>query len=137
MEASGFYPTACRFASAELVQCLKIVSDGPGEIPEQLSAERVAGLIEERLTLVESAGESCLSLAEELRKLGAEPPDLDLCLERWRFSVSERHELKRQLRRRQTLAPERHLPVSELARSLRGKEINRRLRVWLDTLPVG
>ena len=135
MEASGFYATACRFASAELVHCLKIVSDGPGDRPERLTAGHVSGLVEKHLILAESLVESCLGLSRELRDLDAAPPGLDLCLERWHFTVSERHELARQLRRRQALAPDKELP--HLARSLRGKEINRRLRDWLDTMPVG
>jgi hypothetical protein len=31
MEASAFFETASRFSSAELVQCIKIISDNPSQ----------------------------------------------------------------------------------------------------------
>ncbi|MEM7349434.1 MAG: hypothetical protein AAF657_01415 [Acidobacteriota bacterium] len=134
MEAAAFYPTACRFTSAELVHCLKVVSDGPGETVERLTLPKITRLIGDHLPTVDAWLESCVPLGEELRRLHADPPDLDACLERWRFTVSERHELRRQLSRRQTLAPETELPLDEVRQTARGKEVNRRLRAWLDGL---
>lgn len=136
MEASGFVATAGRFASAELVQCLKIVSDGPGTELEGLTREVVGRLIGKRLPMIEAVAVACGRLSRELRSLDAEPPELTTCLARWRFTVTERRELRRLLRRRQTLAPDRPLPLMDVEDSIRGKEINRRLRTWLDRLPV-
>ncbi len=67
MEASGFYATACRFASAELVHCLKVVSDGPAAPVEKVTAEGVRGLIERVLPVVEALVEECGRLSRELR----------------------------------------------------------------------
>ncbi len=136
MEASGFVATACRFASAELVHCLKIVSDGPSTRLESLTPRAVRQLMEQNLPAVEAVVEACRPLSCELRRQGAEPPELDACLERWHFTVTERRELRRLLRRRRTLVPEQPLPLDGLAASVRGKEINRWLRQWLDELPV-
>ena len=134
MEAAAFYPIACRFASAELVHCLKIVSDGPSEAVERLSLPKVSRLVADQLATVEDWVAACEPLSAELRRLEAEPADLVECLGRWRFTVAERHELARQLRRRQTLAPELKLPLADLAEAARGKEVNQRLRSWLDGL---
>lgn len=137
MEASGFYATACRFASAEAVHCLKVVSDGPGAEPEKLTAAEVRRLVAGQLSTVEALVEQCGRLSRELRRLERDPPDLAECLGRWHFSVTERRELRRQLRRRQALAPEMRLPLDGVGERVRGKEINRRLRGWLDALPPG
>jgi len=135
MEAAGFVPTACRFASAELVHCLKVVSDGPGD-GAVLLAERVEGLVAARLSLVEDLATRCRELSRQLRGLEADPPDFAACGERFRFSVSDGRELRRLLRRRAALAPGVPLPLDGLASSVRGKEVNRRLRSWLDELAI-
>ncbi len=136
MEASGFVATAGRFASAELVHCLKVVSDGPDADLESLTPDVARRLVEKNVATVEAVAQACGALALELRRLEAEPPELDACLERWHFTVTERRELRRLLRRRRTLAPELPLPLDGVADSARGKEINRWLREWLDELPV-
>ncbi len=136
MEASGFIATACRFASAELVHCLKVVSDGPSTDLESLTPGAAGRLVEGHLPVVETLAGACGRLSGELRRLEAEPPELEACLERWHFTVTERRELRRLLRRRRTLAPELPLPLAGVAETARGKEINRRLRDWLDDLPV-
>lgn len=44
MEASGYYPTACRFSAVDLVQVLKVISDNPDNSARGLSAKRVRRL---------------------------------------------------------------------------------------------
>ena len=136
MEASGFIATAQRFASAELVHCLKIVSDGPSTDLESLTPRAAQRLVATHLSTVEAIAEACRPLARELRQLDAEPPELQDCLERWHFTVTEQRELRRLLRRWRTLVPELPLPLDEIPESVRGKEVNRWLRDWLDSLPV-
>ncbi len=136
MEASGFVATAGRFASAELVHCLKVVSDGPGADLERLTPRTARRLVEKQLPIIEAVAQACAPLSRELRRIEAEPPELEACLERWHFTVTERRELRRLLRRRRTLAPELPLPLEGVEESVRGKEVNRRLRAWLDALPV-
>lgn len=137
MEAAGFLPTACRFASAELVHCLKVVSDGPGDLEggaPRLAAERIQSLVASQLGAVVETARHGLELSAELRALDEDPPDLNACGERFHFSVSDRRELRRLLRRRAALVPEEPLPLDGLPATTRGKEVNRRLRCWLDSL---
>ena len=136
MEASGFVATASRFASAELVHCLKFVSDGPGTDLESLTPRGVRRLVEQHIAVVESVATACGKLSRELREVDAQPLELEVCLKRWRFTVTDQRELHRLLRRRQTLAAELPLPLGDVGASVRGKEVNRRLRDWLDGLPV-
>ena len=135
MEASGFVSTACRFATSELVHCLKIVSDGPGDQPEKtLSARRAEELVEGRMEEVEAVGESLRGLLRELRERAVDPPELRELLEIWRFTVTEKLQLRRLLERRAVLVPEEPLPRFTDLR--RGKDVLRRLRAWLDDLPI-
>jgi len=134
MEASGFYPTACRFATAELVQCLKVVSDGPGAAPRRLSAPRVEQLMGDRLAEVEGLAAALLPLSEEVRRLDEDPPELAELTARRRFTVTETRQLRRLVQRWRTLAPGRPLAVGELASLRRGKDVVRRLRERMDGL---
>jgi adenosylhomocysteine nucleosidase len=58
MEASGFFPTACRYSSFDLVQVLKVISDNRNNTAEGLGAKQVrslmAGLLEPVELLVSS-----------------------------------------------------------------------------------
>ena len=90
----------------------------------------------DNLEAVEWLTGECVRLAGEVGELEADPPELAECVARWHFTVTESRQLRRLLRRRQTLAPEQPLPFDGLKGPLRGKQINRRLRDWLDALPV-
>lgn len=132
MEASGFYPTACRFSSAELVQCVKVVSDGPGSAPERLSAMRVESLVAARLESIAELARDLARLAEELRGLEAEPPEVRPLLERWRFSFTEARQLRRLVERWRTLNGAAPLPDEDFSGLRRGKDVLRRLRALVD-----
>lgn len=128
MEASGFYPTACRFATAELVQCLKVVSDGPGDVPERLSARRVTELIAGQMEAIEWLVGETDQLGLEMRRLEEDPPELESLLGRWHFTVTEARQLRRLLERWHTLMPGRPLPEAQWAELRRGKEVLRHMR---------
>jgi len=64
MEASGFFPTACRYADPELVQVLKVVSDNRETIARGLSAKQVRLLIGGALDILEVLLASLDALAE-------------------------------------------------------------------------
>lgn len=134
MEASGFLTAATRFASGELTHCLKVVSDNCETPPEGLSAAVVGGLIEGALGSVVQLATACRALAAELRMLEADPSELGGLLARWHFTVSERRQLRRLLRRAHALVPAVSLPEAELAGLKRGKEVRRVLEGWVGAL---
>lgn len=136
MEAAAFYAVASRLTHVELVHCLKVVSDGPEAEPERITRGKVEAWIDSQLATLDALVLACRDLMVELKPLHEELPDFEACIERWHFTVSDRHELRRLLRRRQTLVPDAELPVEELAENVRGKQVNRVLRQWLDALPV-
>jgi nucleoside phosphorylase len=69
MEATGFCLAAARFASAELIQVVKVVSDNAAAPPDRLTAGGVEELIERRVEIV--AG-----IAERTAALAGHPPGL-------------------------------------------------------------
>lgn len=111
MEAAGFYATACRFASAELVQVLKVISDNAERPPDNPKPAEAAALID-------AGTDTVLTVIERLQALAqiAELPAI-AWLERvggWRLSVTERRELTQLARRLHTLEPDREPPLDEL-----------------------
>jgi hypothetical protein len=66
MEASGFYPTACRFSAMESVQVLKIISDNRDDTAFGLSAKRVRRLMVAALDTLEALLEQLAKSAESL-----------------------------------------------------------------------
>lgn len=133
MEASGFVAAAQRFQTAELVHCLKVVSDGPENDIKSLDRQRIRGLISSALPVVEAVRERCLPLLAELNDASADPPDFEHLLEDWHFSFTDRQLLRRLLNRRRTLVPGSSLPPFDQAR--RGRDVNRILSEWLDRQP--
>ncbi len=79
MEASGFVAIACRFASAELVHCLKVVSDGPNTELESLTPRVARRLVEKNIPAVEAVAEAYGRLSDELRRAGAPRPLVRRC----------------------------------------------------------
>lgn len=104
MEASGFYPSAVRFSTAELVQAVKVVSDGPQTSPDGLTARRVSELIASRLDEIAAVIERTCELAGELES--ARPPiATEPWLERWHFTVTQQRRLRRLLARLRVVDP--------------------------------
>lgn len=110
MEAAGFYPTACRFASAELVQVLKVISDNSAHPASELSAPEVIDLIAARLDTVDAVLQALAGLADELAGLSAEPIAYRELIARLRASESQRRRLRDLLRRWQVVCPGQALP---------------------------
>jgi adenosylhomocysteine nucleosidase len=132
-EAAGFYPTACRFATSELVQCFKVISDNPESTLERSpSASFVEGLIRENLDPIESFGETLLGLAREMAALTADPPGYREILARQPLPPTEQPRLRRLLQRLAVLAgPEAAEKAAQhAALSVASPEVER----WEDVL---
>lgn len=102
MEASGFYATAARFNSCELVQVFKVISDNRTSPMHQVSEKLAQEIISKRLddldAIIQQLRELDARLALQLRK-----PAIDFFLQRWHFTVAQRHMLQRLSQRWQVL----------------------------------
>ena len=104
MEAAGFYPIAWRASSAELVQSLKVISDHPGESVAHLDLQRIEGLIGNCFDEIDGLVKALQDLAGIVVSTTPEPYRLEPFVERWHFSVTQRHRLRRVLARWAVLA---------------------------------
>jgi len=70
MEASGFFPTACRYSRIDLVQVLKVISDNRRNTAHALDARQVRGLMAEAFGTLEAL----LKQLEARSTMGRETP---------------------------------------------------------------
>lgn len=132
MEASGFCAAALRFAGAELVHCLKIVSDTPEDPLHKLSRKEAEALVQARIDLVEQLVCILADLGAEAAGLERDPPRYAEILERWHFTASERRQLRHLLQRRHALSGGEPVPQAEWDDLKRGKDVLIFLRRLLD-----
>jgi len=135
MEAAGFYPTALRFSTAELVHCIKLVSDnavsGRSEITRAWVTE-----------LMTAAVESVVLFASELLDIAAQITSddcdqaLQAILQKAHFSQSQSQQLNQLLKRYQILSGEPQMPVEIWQNTNSSREILKRASTLLDNQPV-
>ena len=136
MEASGFWPCATRFSSAELVQCCKIVSDNKGASLAAINAAKVEALITAHLALIESLVAELTQLQAQLAPTQLDPSILQAFLQRWHFTSTQRHQLRQLLANWQVLAPEAD-PFATMPAGLRSsRQVLTHLHRQLAALPV-
>lgn len=93
MEASGFAASALRFSSAELVGCLKVVSDNPRAHTGR-DRGAVSALIERRLDAIDTEAMRLLALADEVGGREIDPADWHALLAAAPFSETEQNRLR-------------------------------------------
>ena len=69
-DQSGFFATACRWSSAELVQVLKVVSDNSRNTAKGLSAKLARSLMSDALETLERLLAGLEARAKLLREIG-------------------------------------------------------------------
>jgi hypothetical protein len=99
MEAAGFYPVAWRASTLELVQSLKVISDHPGELVADLDLQRIQDLIGNSIDEIDSLVKALQNLADIVTSTIPTSYSLDPFVERWHFTVTQRHRLRRVLER--------------------------------------
>ena len=134
MEATGFYATALRFTSHELIHCLKVVSDNSEQ--NDLDYGTVAKMISEHLDAVETVADQLLQLSIEKSDRQAPPSHLELFLQQWKFSVTRAHKLEKLLQRWTLLIPDSDPLDSAIPECQDGKEVLEFLTERLERIPV-
>lgn len=136
MEASGFYATASRFASREIVQCFKVVSDNPRTPADTITARGVSELIGGQLAIIDAIVTEIRNLSAQLRERRRTHAELARFARRWHFTVSQQHRLRGLLRRWRALAPHQPVWSGELERLPRAGDVLRVLQHRVDALPI-
>jgi hypothetical protein len=100
MEATGFYATACRFSTSELVQVVKIISDNREHPADRLKPGDLTALVGRQLDALDLFLHRLGRLSNELAEVDpADQSRLEPYLLRWRFTASQQRQLAEQLRR--------------------------------------
>ena len=105
MEAAGFYGAAARYASHELVHCLKVISDNRDHSAARLTRKRVGELVGNNMTVIHRLVEALAALSSEKRCRHVEPVGLEAILGATHFTVTQQRQLRRALRRWSVLCP--------------------------------
>ena len=125
MEASAFYETAVRFSSSEFILCLKVISDNQLSTVENIQPKQVSALIAAHLATVESLMSRTATQAELITS--PEPRLFEQLIQRYRFTVNERMQLKNQLSRWNVVTNHQFLDLDET-----GLRSARDVLRWLD-----
>jgi adenosylhomocysteine nucleosidase len=136
MEASGFFASAIRYTSQELIQVFKVVSDSPKAPLRRFDKREVSAWIEGCLDGVEEALEGLLVLSSEESERLADPEGYASFLERWHFSESQRLQLRRLLARWAALDGGL-LDPDEAQQIVTSRALLQWLTKRVETLPVG
>ena len=99
MEAAGFFPSATRCSSSELVQSIKVISDNPHQSIASVNARFIEKLITNNLSKIEQFINRLSELSIEVKVLPASGSLPESWANRWSFSVTQGHRLRRLLQR--------------------------------------
>lgn len=132
MEATAFYETAARFTAAELIVCLKVVSDNLQSSVAALNPKQVSSLIAGQLPTIAGVLETVAAVAGSIHH--PEPLHYDDWLNEYRFSAQERLQLKTLLSRWELISGSQ--PLKPDKSSLRsGKDLLRWLDLQINNMP--
>lgn len=98
MEAAGFYPIALKCNSAEFCHVVKVVSDDPGHLIEQVTPKIAGALCATALHCFLPWLASLRELVEDEMGRAAVPAAAAELLDRFHFTETQQHQLKRLLR---------------------------------------
>lgn len=135
MEAAGFYATACRFATSELIHVVKIISDNQQHPVDKISESMVDNLVKNKLPTIEQILESLSLLAKDLENSNAVPDYYEEIIEQWRFTHAERNSLKTYLNRWHVLCPDEN-PIEELEGTSSSKDVIHQITNKLDKITI-
>ena len=136
MEAAGFYSAAMRFAPSEMIHCVKVISDTQEQSIASIDEAMVIQLITQRLPEIRQLLTRLGALANELAGINAIPDAFHTISARWRFTVSQQHQLKNLLWRWQALATEPVSNAIDAGQFKHGKQVLQHLEARLAALPL-
>ena len=104
MEAAAFFSAAKRHTTVELVQNYKVVSDNPHHSVSRITPARISKLIEMRIEEIRQLINALDQLVAQVGAIRSIDGRLEPFFERWKFTVSQQHQLKRLLQKNNALS---------------------------------
>lgn len=132
MEASGFYATALRFSTGELIQVYKIISDNRSDGVDTVGGHWIRDSVTRQLPAIEAAVAALSTLAAEVEATRPKLAEFDHIISRWHFSVAQQHRLRSLLRRWEVLSGDAPLLDAELNRCPSAKSLLAEIAARLD-----
>ena len=134
MEASAFYATAVRYATGELVQVYKIISDNRDNGVAGVGKYAVREALDAHLPAIEEMVSGLSALGDELNTPRRGLEDFERMLTRWYFTVTQQHQLRELLRRWEALYGDAPVWDADLNRCPSAKSVLAEIRTRLDAV---
>jgi hypothetical protein len=137
MEALGFCAAAGRFSSFELIHCLKIISDNQATSHEHITKHVGEELVGNQLLVIESVIHELGKIQRATAPMDLMPEDYQFLTERFRFTVTQKNQLKRLLQRWHVVETKKiteQLPIQDFKnakQALLGIESHLRAKVFI------
>lgn len=135
MEATGFYATAVKFTTSELIQCLKIISDNADHPANKPDKNLCENLVNRNLDIISQVIVQLQLLSKEMYNLTKVPAFYDEFITHWHFTTYERNRLEGLLTRWSLLKPAEN-PLACCKNIKNSREIMSLLQDNLDNTPV-
>ena len=136
MECAGFFQAVTGFATLELVQAVKIISDNADQPMEGVNPKLISRLMRQNLPVVEEIIQQLLSLSALQQRLNDPGPDYHAIIRERHFSVSQQYQLQAALRKWRALYPEDTGLAERLAGKNSAREALKFLRDELGKAPI-
>lgn len=134
MEAFGFYSTASRFVTSELVQVFKIISDNPAHPATKLNTSRVYEWVDAQASTIKRLVQELNGLATEYHVITQVPPEVEQLSAGLRLSVTQRTQLIRLCQRYHAMGMSGQLHSLLEGKRVSGKQLMQALEQGLTGL---
>ena len=136
MECAGFFQAVAGFATLELAQAVKIISDNAGQPMERVTPALASRLVDQNLSVIEEIVSQLLALSELLQDLNDAGPDYHAITRQRHFTVTQQHQLRAALGKWRALQPGGKGPAERVAGKKTAAEALRFLQDELDKAPI-
>ncbi len=136
MECAGFFQAVTGFATLELVQAVKVISDNAEQPMENVDPALISRLMMQNLPVIEEVIQQLLSLTALQQRLIDPDPDYHAITRHRHFTVSQQHQLQSSLRKWRALHPGETVLPDRLFGQKSAREVLKFLRDELDKAPI-
>ncbi len=134
MEAAGFFASACKFTTLELIHSLKIISDNQTTNATSLNQKVITQLVDNQIGIVDTL----ISELSKLRQPRANPAQKYIApfTIHWHFTTHQLKQLSELMSRWEILSLETIPTVENISHLKTSKEVIKWLKHQVSTLPV-
>jgi len=136
MESAGFYSSACKVATCELIHCLKIISDNEHTHYRKLDKKKIQSLIEINIEDIVSLVDGLNRLSLEIHENTYDENIFNTLTSIQHFTHSHKIQLKKILKKWEILFPKTEPDMNRIYKFKNAREILDYLMFTIDKTPV-